>query len=74
MSGVGQKHRKRGQGTTEEDKINTEVLLYTYYCCGLSQNEKSKGGLDPIDGWGKEEKRKDKEYGQSRTKIISIFI
>ena len=30
MSGVGHKHGKRGQGTIEEDEINTEGLLYTY--------------------------------------------
>ena len=58
MSGVGQKHGKRGQGTIEEDEINTGGLLYTYWCCDFFQIEKSTGGVDPIHGWGKEEKKK----------------
>ena len=26
-------------------------------CCDLSQNENSIGGVDPIYGWGEEEKK-----------------
>ena len=30
-------------------------------CCDLSQNENSIGGVDPIHGWGEEEKKERKE-------------